>query len=227
MDAGRPSIQKVAKLSDFFDSAVDFEVIAIDVPIGLLDAYEVGGRDCDRAARKLLGKPRGSSVFPAPVRCVLAVLSGSPGPVAKKHKEACDRSRASAPHGKGITRQTFNILPKIREVDDLLRTRPELRDVVREIHPEVCFYQLAGGKPMTHRKSLRSGKDERRGALSRVFPELNLIEKIGREQGLKIEDILDATVACWSASRLAVGEARRVPESPACDSTGLPMAIWS
>jgi predicted RNase H-like nuclease len=58
-------------------------------------------------------------------------------PVADKHREACRRSRASAPHGKGISRQTFNILPKIREVNDLLRERPELRDLIREIHPEL------------------------------------------------------------------------------------------
>ncbi len=60
IEAGRPSIRKVTKLSDFVEGAVNFKVIAIDVPIGLLDAYEVGGRDCDRAARKLLSRLRGS-----------------------------------------------------------------------------------------------------------------------------------------------------------------------
>jgi len=39
----------------------DLAVLAIDIPIGLLD----GPRACDKAARKLLGQPRGSSVFPA------------------------------------------------------------------------------------------------------------------------------------------------------------------
>jgi predicted RNase H-like nuclease len=37
-------------------------VIAIDIPIGL---PEKGARSCDREARRLLGRPRGSSVFPA------------------------------------------------------------------------------------------------------------------------------------------------------------------
>jgi predicted RNase H-like nuclease len=68
MQAGRSVIRKVAALSSILDGGTDFDIIAIDIPIGLLDAYEVGGRACDRVARKFLGKPRGNSIFPAPVR---------------------------------------------------------------------------------------------------------------------------------------------------------------
>jgi len=216
MKAGRSVIRKVAALSNILDGATDFDIIAVDVPIGLLDAYEVGGRACDRAARKLLGKPRGSSVFPAPVRPALAATSWN---------DACVRSRASAPHGKALTKQTFAILPKIREVDELLQTRPELREVVREVHPEVCFSELVGG-PMTHHKASILGREERQRALTRPFPELRVIEKTGCDQGLPIEDILDATVACWSALRLVGGEGRSLPNAVPRDTTGLPMAIW-
>src|SRR6478735_7665406 len=108
MKNGRSSIQKVAKLTDFIDHRNDFKIIAVDVPIGLLDVYEVGGRSCDRAARKLLGRKRASSVFPAPVRATLS---------AKSYEEACACLRASALHGRRITKQTYNILDKIREVD--------------------------------------------------------------------------------------------------------------
>src|SRR5271166_3128589 len=73
--AGRSVIRKVAALSSILDGGTDFDIIAIDISIGLLDAYEIGGRACDRAARKLLGKPRGNSIFPAPVRSVLAATS--------------------------------------------------------------------------------------------------------------------------------------------------------
>jgi predicted RNase H-like nuclease len=226
MEAGRSSTRKIAKLSDLFDSVARFESIAIDVPIGLLDAYEVGGRECDRAVRTLLGEERGRSVFPAPVRCVLEVLNGPPLPIVEKHQEACRRSRSSGPEAKGISRQAFNILSKIREVDDLLNARPELRLVMREIHPELCFYELAGGKPMTNGKTSRLGKEERRAALGRAFPDLDVIEKAGRTQGLHVEDILDAAAACWSAERLAVGLGRSLPEDVPYDTTGLPMAIW-
>jgi predicted RNase H-like nuclease len=104
---GQSIIRKVAALSDIFDDATVFDIVAVDVPIGLLDAYEVGGRVCDRAARQFLGRPRGSSVFPAPVRPVLE---------AKSWEDACVRSRGSAANGKAVTKQTFAILPKIREV---------------------------------------------------------------------------------------------------------------
>src|ERR1700687_5597633 len=46
----------------------DLACIGIDIPIGLLD----GSRACDKAARKLLGQPRGSSVFAAPCRAALS-----------------------------------------------------------------------------------------------------------------------------------------------------------
>ena len=216
MAQNRLTVQKVAALSDLVDSRSDLKVVGVDVPIGLLENYEKGGRACDRAARKLLGRYRASSVFPAPVRCFL---------MANSWANACALSRASAPQGKAISKQTFAILPKIREIDALLQTRPELRAVVREVHPEVSFAELVG-KPMIHRKSSMAGREERRTALTRVFPNLRMVEDAGREQGLPIEDILDATVACWSACRLAAGRGRGLPETVTVDSTGLPMVIW-
>jgi predicted RNase H-like nuclease len=216
MDARGLDIQRVDALSDLFGDGRDYAVVAVDVPIGLLDSYEAGGRACDRAARKLLGRLRGSSVFPAPVRPVLAATSW---------EDACARSRASAPDGRAISKQTYAILHKIREVDQLLQARPELRNVVYEIHPEVSFCELAG-KPMAHRKTSPAGRSERQRELARCFQALDQIEKDGREQRLPIEDILDATVACWSARRIISGEGRSLPDSVLSDSTGLPMAIW-
>jgi len=65
--------------SRVFDSAKDLcgalasvAVIAADVPIGLTNR---GPRECDREARKRLGRPRASSVFPAPIRAALAAGS--------------------------------------------------------------------------------------------------------------------------------------------------------
>ena len=216
MAPSRLTVQKLVALSDLFDGRSDLRVVAVDVPIGLLENYEKGGRACDRAARKFLGRYRGSSVFPAPVRSALTADSWA---------AACALSRASALRGKAISKQTFAILPKIREIDDLLQTRTELRAVVREVHPEVSFAELVG-KPMIYRKSSVAGREERRTALSRVLPNLRMVENAGREQGLPIEDILDATVACWSASRLAAGRGRGLPETVTLDSTGLPMVIW-
>jgi predicted RNase H-like nuclease len=212
IEAERCRIRKVRALSEIVDG---LDVVAVDVPIGLCNAYETGGRACDRQARKLLQERRGS-VFPAPVRSVLAALSW---------EDACARSRASAPGGKAISKQTYFILPKIREVDDFLRARPELHEVVREVHPEVCFCELVG-HPMNYSKKKQSGREERRQALRRCFPDLDAILDAGRVAGLPLEDILDATVACWSALRLADGKGRSLIEPVLHDTTGLPMTIW-
>src|SRR5271165_2010686 len=71
IEADRTRIRKVRALSDI---AVGLDVVAVDVPIGLCDAYQTGGRACDRRARMLL-QDRRSTAFPAPVRSVLAASS--------------------------------------------------------------------------------------------------------------------------------------------------------
>lgn len=50
----------------------DLLCVAIDTPIGLLDS----SRACDKAARKLLGQPRGTSVFAAPCRAAHGRFNG-------------------------------------------------------------------------------------------------------------------------------------------------------
>ena len=47
-----------------------------------------------------------------------------------------------------------------------------------------------------------------------------------RLAGLPLEDIMDATVVCWSALLLAEGKARSLVEPVPDDTTGLPMTIW-
>ena len=42
---------------------------------------------------------------------------------------------------------------------------------------------------MKHHKASVPGREERRRALSRSFPELHVIEKSGRDQGVPVEDI--------------------------------------
>jgi predicted RNase H-like nuclease len=55
------------RFEDLLADLPSARVIAVDMPIGLLDK---GARDCDLQARRRLG-PRGSSVFPVPIRPVL------------------------------------------------------------------------------------------------------------------------------------------------------------
>jgi predicted RNase H-like nuclease len=156
--------------------------VGIDIPIGLPDS---GSRRCDIDARRMIG-PRRSSVFPAPARGLLG---------AETYDEAVARSRALS--GKGISRQTFAILPKIDEVD-LLITPDRQRHLV-EVHPEVSFTILAGG-PMANHKATSQGRAERLAVLRRVFPDIDE-HAAKRIRRTRPDDVIDAYVAAWSARR--------------------------
>jgi len=150
-----------------------FELVLIDVPIGLLRA---GPRPCDLQARSLLGARR-SSVFPAPGRRLL-------------------RARR---YGRQCSIQLWNILHKIREVDEAMT--PRLQRRVREAHPEVSF-ALLNGAPLRFAKKSADGEAERRRLLRPIFGEIPAVPGAARD------DVLDAYALLWSAHRAWLGEAR-------------------
>ena len=199
---------------ELLDANPDLVVVAVDFPIGLT---AIGPRQTDRAARALLG-PRASRVFPAPVRAALDAVS---------YQAASDRSFAA--HGKRLSKQTFAILPKIREVDSALRTRLRDAERVREIHPEVSFCVLNDDQPMVHPKRTGLGFTERLKLMEALFPgAFELSRRTHARSVAADDDILDALAALWTAGRLQTRHARTVPEGAVeLDGVGLPMAIWA
>ena len=105
--------------------------VLVDIPVGLLDAGPER-RSPDVLARRALGGKRASSVFNAPIRPVLD---------APDYAAANARSRRLT--GRGLSRQSWAIVPKIRQVDRLLRSRPEWIGRVREVHPDLSFQAFA------------------------------------------------------------------------------------
>ena len=192
--------------------AASFAILAIDIPIGL---SENGWRACDIAARRLLGPPRASSVFPAPSRRVLG---------ANTYEEAVARSVAAC--GKKMSKQSFAILDRIAEVDRMLQASPALREKVREIHPEVCFYFLNGRRPMLHAKRSAAGAAERDALLATVFGSAfaDVRSQIPKRLATD-DDIRDALVATWTAGRIVDGLAESISFESAVDVTGLPMEM--
>jgi Protein of unknown function (DUF429) len=94
-------------------------------------------------------------------------------PFGRSSKHPCVRSRrhisrTSAENGKAITQQTWAVVPKIREVDDLFRKHPALREIIREAHPEACFRERVG-RPMNYSKKKREGQDEDRRRCAKDF----------------------------------------------------------
>lgn len=176
--------------------------IVIDMPIGLL---ERGPRRCDELARRLLGRWRASSVFPAPIRPMLAARSWA---------EACAIRFAS--EGRRCSRQVVNILPKIREVDELMT--PALQGRVFEGHPEVSFALLAGGGGLRTRKTTPAGRAERLALLRPHFPDLG--QRLAEQRSELAADILDAYALLWTARRLP-DRVLRLPAEPQHDPRGL------
>ncbi len=159
----------------------DLAVAAIDMPIGL---PEVGPRTCDREARTLL-RPHGSRVFAAPIRATLAHRDD--------YAAACATARAVS--GRALSKQAWNLLPKIAEVDSLADD-----ERIHECHPEVSFALMAGAAVSARKKS-PDGAAQRRDLLRRAF-DLGAAWTPPRLAGAP-DDILDALACAWSAVRIA------------------------
>lgn len=193
----------------------DTSLILIDIPIGL---REKGTKErlCDIEARKLLGRKRAMSVFPAPCRAAL---------YAQNYREACKINKRVT--GRKLTLQTWNIIPRIREVDVLISKEISARSKIREIHPEVCFWALLG-KPMKHSKKIDLGFYERKELLKSIFPYaediINHSLYTYRRKQVKKDDILDAFVAAVTAA-LGSNSLASIPERGELDSKGIAMEI--
>jgi predicted RNase H-like nuclease len=188
-------------------------VIAIDMPIGLSDS---GPRACDLEARRLLGRPRASSVFPAPCRAALAATT---------YRRACGLSRRTL--GVALTIECFNILAKIREVDALMT--PARQALVREVHPELVFALLAGrGHGLVEPKRTAEGEKVRLKLLRKIVPRLDpgaVRARLGLARVAR-DDVIDAVACLVAARRIVKGEALVLPEGAVFrDARGLRMEI--
>jgi predicted RNase H-like nuclease len=183
----------------------DVEVVGIDMPIGLSDD---GVRACDVEARRRLGRA-GSSVFPTPVRAVLAT---------DDYAEARALSRAATDPPRAPSAQSFQLVKAIRSLDDALGDPPA--DHVVEVHPELVFRAL--DPELGDAKVTARGMARRLAALRTVMDvDAALLAAPPRVPAV---DALDACAAAWSARRIADGTAECVGDG-ATDARGRPMRI--
>jgi predicted RNase H-like nuclease len=215
-DRGELQWDVINNISEIVSHHLNPEIIAIDVPIGLLDGAKKGGRDCDIQAMSFLGSPRASSVFSPPVRAAVGCLN---------YECAKKANRSSSDMQIGISKQCFGIIPKIREVDEFMS--PENQRIIKEVHPEVCFWKMGGEKPTAFSKKKRGGFKERLTMLEKFgFGEVHGALKQYPRKSVARDDVLDAAVACWTAIRIFNGKSMRVSGDAAVDSTGLKMEMW-
>jgi threonine dehydratase len=209
------TVQVVPRFVDVLHAAADAVVLGVDMPIGLLDRAVPGGRDCDRRARRLLGR-RACCVFTPPVRSALR---------AGRYAEALALNRRSSAARLGISIECFGLFAKLREVDGALRRRPALARRVREVHPELAFRAMARAPVGLPPKRSPVGRAARLALLARRFPDVGAAAA-RPPRGAAVDDVIDAHAVCWSAARIAGGRGVCLPARPGRDARGLPMAIW-
>jgi len=205
--------------------------IAVDMPIGLPEFSARGGRGPEALVRPLLGE-RQSSVFSIPSRAALyADTDGFTTLDAwyEAHHRASDVARATSDPPRAVSIQAFGIFPKIRELDALLRGRPELTGRIVESHPEVAFWQLNGRRAMSLPKKIKgrvnpAGMAERKALLESKGVLRAFLDQ-PPPRGSAEDDFLDATAVMLIAARFARGEAVSFPDPPGRDAHGLPVAI--
>jgi predicted RNase H-like nuclease len=197
----------------------DVVQIAVDIPIGIPAFSTRAGRLCDSALRRNLGD-RQSSVFAVPARAALAETD---------YRRACEAALRHSDPPRMVSKQCFNIFPKIREVDALMM--PEAQKRIAECHPEGAFWAMNGCTPLSEPKKVKSrsygpGLDLRRALLAKAgFPHEFLHKRHFRPAEAGEDDFLDACACAWSARRILRGEAHRFPDEPMVDPKGLRMEI--
>lgn len=194
-------------------------VIAIDMPIGLPDRSGIGGRAPDIAARRVLGM-RQSSVFAVPSR--RAVMAGD-------YASACAAALRTSDPPRKVSKQTFNLFPRIREIDALMT--PALQQRIFECHPEVAFWAMNASSPLDEPKKVKSrpftpGLALRRRLLASAgFSATFLADTRFRACHAGADDFLDACACAWTATRVLAGTALTFPDIPPLDTKGLRQEI--
>jgi predicted RNase H-like nuclease len=208
-------------LAAIMDAPEQPAVVAVDMPIGLPDTTQGSGRLPEQLIRPLLGQ-RQSSVFAIPSRQAVH---------AADYGEACALALATSDPPRKVSRQGFNIFPKIREIDGLLRARPDLAARVYEVHPELAFWAMNGRRALTEPKKVKGtpyapGMELRRELLRKAGLPENLITA-PVPSGAAADDLLDALAGLTVALDLATGGGQCFPDPPGRDAHGLPVAIWT
>jgi predicted RNase H-like nuclease len=186
----------LAKFAEVFEERPQFEVIALNAPVGFADDPAIP-RTCDLVARKLLGR-RSMTVRRTPTRGTAE--TGLPR--LDEHLDAI----------------TLVLLGRYGEV--AAEMLPYRQRTVYEAHPELSFYVINGDKPLVRSKKSEEGLAERRALLEKRIPGIKRVLN-AEIRGVPTSHLYDAAALLWTARRIAAKAATRIPEDPEWDSEGL------
>ena len=124
----------------------------------------------------------------------------------------------------GISKQSWNILPKIAEIDGAIVVDDQSR--IFEAHPEIAFVRLNADRALVT-KHTHEGLIVRRRLLRKAgFAQLNRWLDEERPRNTKADDILDACALLLTAARIHEGVAQPMTTATEHDRRGLRMEIW-
>jgi predicted RNase H-like nuclease len=230
-DGGEPSVRVFPDFAALIATFPGDTIVAVDMPIGLPEFSQRGGRGPEALVRPLLGE-RQSSVFSIPSRAAVYAETAPFTTVAEwyaAHRRASEVAMRTSDPPRGVSIQAFGIFPKIREIDALLREQAGLKERAVESHPEVAFMRLNGGRPMSLPKKIKGmvnpvGMEERKALLCRYGYERAFLDQKA-PAGAKSDDFLDAACMMLVAGRIRRGEAVSFPSPPGRDAYEIPVAI--
>lgn len=222
--AGVAQADRFPDIDSLMDAWGDASPVLLGVPIGLPDARRPTRR-ADREARRALGPPRNTAVFPVPSREIVeAFRSGQ----AITYEEQSSLNQRAV--GKRLSRQSAALLHKIAEVDRFLLRDAGVPAEIREAHRELCFWALNGQRAMTHSKSTPEGALERLEVLGAFLPwARGFADYLGRDlrrpvpQPVVLDTLATALTAASRHPRLSALQS--IPAEPQRDARGLPMEM--
>ena len=124
--------------------------------------------------------------------------------------------------GKSLSKQSINIIPKIRELDTFLSAHPEYKNRILESHPEVDFVRLNGSAVMTRKKE-NSGFSDRVAILKKYLSGKDFYSmwEIAKKLKCNPDDLLDAACLAVTAALAVGGMCETIPAEPEQDDNGL------
>lgn len=211
---GEEKYQVIEKTEDLTSIFEEYDRIFIDMPIGLED--EEYTRECDRLLRRT-GRRLCFFGFSPPIRPALEAPS-----YAEANMTSFEWTE------KKLSLQAWNITPKIKLIDSILRKNESLKSTVLESHPELLFQKLNGGM-IFQKKNLKKGIRHRLELLRDQEPIADDffrdIKEEYRRADVGEDDIVDAMVLAYYAKQSEKKGLKTIPTEVEHDSEGLPKAI--
>ena len=195
------SFQIIKNLNDVYLEGINVSHIGIDIPLQL---SHTGKRFAEIEARSLL-KNRACTIFTPPTLNALR---------AKNYIDACEINFKEC--GKRVSKQSWNLFPKIIEAHKFLETNSISKLEVFEVHPELSFMAMNDMNLIEASKKTETGKEIRIKLIQKFFPNFSFesVRNQYKKNQVLDDDILDSISVLWSTQRIVDNIAQFVPKDP-------------